>query len=86
MSESSGPKQEVPTKPYTTPKGFKPPTLGEQWRYVRLFWLVLTSAALLITFAHIAVSPPADLTPFTASAAGLNAQQRGSPIHCSLQR
>ena len=27
--------REVP-KPFTTPPGFKPPTLGEQWRYAAL--------------------------------------------------
>lgn len=33
------PVQGVP-KPYTVPEGYVPPTLGEQWRYVSLFYLM----------------------------------------------
>lgn len=33
MADGGGPQPEV-SKPYTTPKGFKAPTIGEQWRYV----------------------------------------------------
>lgn len=35
MAEGNSSQQEPVGKPYTTPKGFKPPTIGEQWRYVR---------------------------------------------------
>jgi hypothetical protein len=35
MAEGNGSQQEPVSKPYTTPKGYKPPTIGEQWRYVR---------------------------------------------------
>mmetsp|Transcript_16919 Transcript_16919/g.50525 ORF Transcript_16919/g.50525 Transcript_16919/m.50525 type:complete len:97 (-) Transcript_16919:4085-4375(-) len=31
--ESAAAQQQAPGKPYTTPKGYVPPTLGEQWRY-----------------------------------------------------
>ena len=34
------PQQETP-KPYTTPKGYKPPTIGEQWRYVSVLRVCL---------------------------------------------
>jgi hypothetical protein len=35
MAEGNSSQQEPVSKPYTTPKGFKAPTIGEQWRYVR---------------------------------------------------
>jgi hypothetical protein len=33
MAEGNSSPQEPVSKPYTTPKGFKAPTIGEQWRY-----------------------------------------------------